>query len=57
MAVEYAGDVVGVQSLEADYFATLRTVDSGSWLVPAVRGAAERRTPVRRYHPLGRSNG
>jgi len=37
-AVEHEGVVVGVQSLEADDFPSLRTVDSGSWLVPAVRG-------------------
>jgi RimJ/RimL family protein N-acetyltransferase len=38
LAVEHGGAVVGVQSLEADEFPVLRTVDSGSWLVPAVRG-------------------
>jgi RimJ/RimL family protein N-acetyltransferase len=38
LAVEYDGAVVGVQSLEADEFPVLHTVDSGSWLVPAVRG-------------------
>jgi RimJ/RimL family protein N-acetyltransferase len=38
LAVEYEGAVVGVQSLEGDDFAVLRTVDSGSWLVPEVRG-------------------
>lgn len=38
MAVEYEGTVVGVQSLEADNFPDLRTVDSGSWLVERVRG-------------------
>lgn len=38
MAVEFDGAVVGVQSLEAENFPVLRTVDSGSWLVPAVRG-------------------
>ena len=37
-AVEYAGGVVGVQTLEADDFPDLRTVDSGSWLTPAARG-------------------
>ena len=36
--VEYAGRVVGVQSLEAHDFLAVRTVDSGSWLTPAVRG-------------------
>lgn len=38
LAVEVAGAVVGVQSLEAEDFPVLRTVDSHSWLVPAVRG-------------------
>jgi len=37
-AVECGGDLVGMQSLEADEFPVLRTVGSGSWLVPAVRG-------------------
>jgi RimJ/RimL family protein N-acetyltransferase len=37
-AVEYGGDVVGVQSLEANDFPTVRTVDSASWLVQPVRG-------------------
>lgn len=37
-AVEYDGAVVGVQSLEADDFPQLRTVDSGSWLAASVRG-------------------
>jgi RimJ/RimL family protein N-acetyltransferase len=37
MAVEYQDAVVGVQSLEAEEFPTLRTVDSGSWLVRSVR--------------------
>ncbi|WP_179266028.1 GNAT family N-acetyltransferase [Asanoa hainanensis] len=37
-AVEYQGAVVGVQALEAEGFPTLRTVDSGSWLVPSARG-------------------
>lgn len=37
-AVEYKGTVVGVQSLEAENFPTLRTVDSGSWLIKSVRG-------------------
>lgn len=36
--VERDGDVVGVQSLEADQFRSFRTVDSGSWLVKAARG-------------------
>ncbi len=38
LAVEYYGSVVGVQSLEAEDFPALRTVDSGSWLIEAVRG-------------------
>lgn len=38
LAVCVAGEVVGVQTLEADNFPVLRTVDSASWLVPAVRG-------------------
>ncbi len=37
-AVGYRGSVVGVQSLEAEDFPTLRTVDSGSWLIRSVRG-------------------
>jgi RimJ/RimL family protein N-acetyltransferase len=36
--VEVDGRVVGTQSLEGEDFPTLRTVDSASWLVPAVRG-------------------
>jgi RimJ/RimL family protein N-acetyltransferase len=36
--VEYQGTAVGVQSLEAGDFPALGTVDSGSWLVSAVRG-------------------
>ena len=36
--VSYRGDLVGVQTLEATDFPTLRTVDSASWLVPSVRG-------------------
>jgi RimJ/RimL family protein N-acetyltransferase len=38
LAVEYQSAIVGVQSLEADDFPVLRTVDSGSWLVESVRG-------------------
>jgi RimJ/RimL family protein N-acetyltransferase len=38
LAVEHDGALVGVQSLEADDFPALRTVDSGSWLVESVRG-------------------
>jgi RimJ/RimL family protein N-acetyltransferase len=38
MAVEYDGELVGVQTLEGEDFPRLRTVDSASWLVPAVRG-------------------
>jgi len=37
-AVERGGDLVGVQTLEGENFPALRTVDSASWLVPAVRG-------------------
>jgi len=37
-AVEYEGALVGVQSLEADDFPDVHTVDSGSWLVSSVRG-------------------
>jgi RimJ/RimL family protein N-acetyltransferase len=37
-AVAYRGALVGVQTLEADDFPVLRTVDSASWLVPEVRG-------------------
>ncbi len=37
-AVEHEGALVGVQSLEADEFLDLRTVDSGSWLVGSARG-------------------
>lgn len=36
--VEHDGAPVGMQSLEAEGFGTARTVDSGSWLVPAARG-------------------
>jgi RimJ/RimL family protein N-acetyltransferase len=38
LAVEHAGEVVGVQSLEGDDFPALRTVDSASWLATHVRG-------------------
>jgi RimJ/RimL family protein N-acetyltransferase len=34
----YEGLIVGMQSLEAEQFTELRTVDSGSWLAPSVRG-------------------
>ena len=37
-AVMHDGELVGVQSLEADNFLDVRTVDSGSWLATAVRG-------------------
>ncbi len=37
-AVEHEGAVVGTQSLEADDFPSVRTVDTGSWLVRSVRG-------------------
>jgi RimJ/RimL family protein N-acetyltransferase len=38
LAVEHAGELVGVQTLEGDDFPRLRTVDSASWLAPASRG-------------------
>jgi RimJ/RimL family protein N-acetyltransferase len=38
LAVESEGVVVGVQSLEASQFPTVRTVDSGSWLIHPARG-------------------
>ena len=38
LAVAYAGELVGVQTLEGDNFPVLRTVDSASWLMPEVRG-------------------
>jgi RimJ/RimL family protein N-acetyltransferase len=38
MVVTRDGAVVGVQTLEADDFPVLRTVDSGSWLIPGARG-------------------
>ncbi|MET0425100.1 MAG: GNAT family N-acetyltransferase [Actinoplanes sp.] len=38
LGVEHGGDLVGVQTLEGENFPALRTVDSASWLVPAVRG-------------------
>jgi RimJ/RimL family protein N-acetyltransferase len=37
-AVESGGVVVGVQSVAASQFPVLRTVETGSWLVQAVRG-------------------
>ncbi|MDT5042086.1 MAG: hypothetical protein QOE51_3071 [Actinoplanes sp.] len=37
-AVSFEGRPVGVQTLEADSFPQLRTVDSASWLVPDARG-------------------
>jgi RimJ/RimL family protein N-acetyltransferase len=37
-AVAYRDELVGVQTLEADDFPALRTVDSASWLVAGVRG-------------------
>ncbi len=36
--VERGGQLLGVQSLEAEGFKTFGTVDSGSWLVGAARG-------------------
>jgi RimJ/RimL family protein N-acetyltransferase len=38
-AVRLDGDLVGLQELEATDFPVLRTVDTASWLVPAVRGS------------------
>lgn len=38
VAVQHDGVVIGIQSLEAEQFPVLRTVDSGSWLVHAMRG-------------------
>jgi len=40
LAVEVAGELVGLQALEADDFAKLRTVDSSSWLAVHARGLA-----------------
>jgi RimJ/RimL family protein N-acetyltransferase len=37
-AVEHRDKLVGMQSLEAEDFPLLRTVDSSSWLIPDVRG-------------------
>lgn len=37
-AVRHRDSLVGIQSLEAEQCLALRTVDTGSWLVPAVRG-------------------
>ncbi len=38
LVVEHRGEFVGLQSVEADDFPKLRTVDTASWLVPSVRG-------------------
>ncbi|RZU48442.1 RimJ/RimL family protein N-acetyltransferase [Krasilnikovia cinnamomea] len=38
LAVRHAGELVGVQTVEGDNFAVLRTVDTASWLVPPARG-------------------
>jgi RimJ/RimL family protein N-acetyltransferase len=38
LLVEVDGEPVGLQSLEGEDFPRLRTVDSGSWLVPTARG-------------------
>lgn len=38
LAVEHAGELVGVQALEGEHFAELRTVDSWSWLTAGARG-------------------
>ncbi len=37
-AVEFRGELVGLQALEGDDFVKLRTVDSGSWLAVHGRG-------------------
>lgn len=36
--VKRGGEAVGVQSLEAEHFLSVRTIDSGSWLVKTARG-------------------
>jgi len=36
--VRVAGEIVGIQELEGNDFLTLRTVDTSSFLIPAVRG-------------------
>jgi RimJ/RimL family protein N-acetyltransferase len=38
LAVRVGGALAGVQTLEGDDFPELRTVDSASWLTPALRG-------------------
>lgn len=38
LVVTRDGELVGMQSLEADQFPVLRTVDTGSWLAAAARG-------------------
>lgn len=38
LVVEHRGEIVGLQTLEADDFPKLRTVNTASWLVPNVRG-------------------
>ncbi len=38
LRVDTEGALVGVQTLEADHFGDLRTVDTASWLVPEARG-------------------
>ena len=38
LAVEVSGELVGLQALEANDFAKIRTVDSGSWLAVHARG-------------------
>ena len=37
--IRWRGQLVGLQSLEADNFVSLRTVDSSSWLVAGQRGS------------------
>ncbi len=38
LVVRHGEEPIGVQTLEGENFPALRTVDSASWLVPAVRG-------------------
>jgi len=38
LAARHNGALIGVQTLEGEDFPELRTVDSASWLTPAVRG-------------------
>ena len=57
-AVEHQGEVVGVQSVKAENFLAVRTVDSNSWLATTVRrrglGVAMRRAVLAlAFDPLG----